>query len=48
MKEIEARKVLEQIKELCAKHGLWLDVREVRQPKLKWIKVQEISIKVDD
>ena len=47
MKELEARKLVEQIKALCASHNLWLSVREEHKPDLRMIRIEEISIKVE-
>jgi hypothetical protein len=47
MKEIEARQLLEEIRDLCKRHGLWVTVEEEHRPELKMIRVKEISIKVE-
>jgi hypothetical protein len=47
MKELEARNLVEQIRELCKKNGLWITITEEHKPNLAMIRVEEISIKVD-
>lgn len=47
MKEQEARKVVGEILRVCAEHGLYCTISEVRKPHLAFIKFGEISIKVD-
>ena len=47
MKEPEARQIVEQFKQLCVKHNLWISVKEEHQPDLKWIRIEAISIKVE-
>ena len=47
MKEIEARQLAAEIRELCKKHGVWLTMKEEFKPDLAMIRIEEISIKVD-
>ncbi len=47
MKAPEAHKIVDKIRKICQEHGLWITVKEREQPDLKWILIEEISIKVD-
>jgi thiamine monophosphate synthase len=47
MREVEARQLAAEIRELCKKHGVWLVIEEEHKPALAMIRVKEISIKVD-
>ena len=46
--EKKAREILSEIQGVANKHGLWISHTEERKPGLKMIRVNEISIKIDD
>ena len=46
--EKKAREILSEIQSVANKHGLWISHTEERKPGLKMIRVNEISIKIDD
>ncbi len=48
MDEKKAREILSEIQSVANKHGLWFSHTEERKPGLKMIRVNEISIKIDD
>lgn len=47
MRKEEAQEVLALIKKVCRKYGLWLTVETEEKPDLKFIRIKEISIKID-
>jgi hypothetical protein len=48
MTKEKALQILREIETVCKKHALWFDVKMEQHPDLKMIRVQEISIKIDD
>ena len=47
MRQSEADKVVEQIKDICRKHNLWFKVETESRPETHKITIKEISMKVD-
>ena len=47
MDEPKAMNVLNEFKALAKKHGVWITTVMEEKPDLKWIRIQEISIKVE-
>lgn len=48
MKKAQAEKIVSELRAVCKKHGLWLSVLREEKPHLKMIRIQEISIKVEE
>ena len=43
----KAQKVLNEIRSICEKNGLWFSVTSEMKPDLKMIRINEISIQID-
>uniref|UniRef100_A0A6H1ZS10 Uncharacterized protein n=1 Tax=viral metagenome TaxID=1070528 RepID=A0A6H1ZS10_9ZZZZ len=48
MKASDAFKIVDKIDKICKDHGLWISVKTEKKPDLKIIRIEEISIKVDE
>ena len=48
MTKEQALRIQSEIMAVCVKHGIWATVVHECKPDLKVIRVQEISIKIDD
>ena len=44
--EDKALRVVQEIRNLCDRHGIWRDIRFIEQPDLAWIIVEELKIKI--
>jgi len=47
MDKAKALDLVKEFESLAQKHGLWITVLTEKKPDLKWIRIQEISIKVE-
>lgn len=45
MKEPQAKKIKEEIQDICKKHGLWVEVQEKHKPELKDI-ILTVSLRI--
>lgn len=48
MNKETALKIQREIEAVCIKHGLWFNAIHENKPELRMIRIQEISIKIDE